>query len=111
VRLVEQRGELAEHRAGFGDCCDLRTAFDDRNRTAFENQKPPGFRAFGEHRLARAITRKRKRGEPLSPNLRIVNKPHVNAPLGRFDCGPCEPREHYYERPQTGNVGRRPQAH
>ena len=88
VRLVEEHGELAEHRAGLGDRGDLRAAFDDRDRAAFANQKPPGFRALlGEHCLAGVITRKRKRGEPLSPNLGIVNKPHVSAPVGRVDHG------------------------
>jgi hypothetical protein len=80
VRLVEQRGELAEHRAGFGDGRDLRAVFDDRDRAAFQNQKPPGFGALGEHRLAGLIACERQRGELLPPKLGIVNKPHLNAP-------------------------------
>jgi hypothetical protein len=69
---------------------------------------PPGFGALGEHRLAGLVACERQRGEPRSPNLGIVNKPHLSAPLssppGRLDCGSCQPGEQYYGRAQTGNV-------
>ena len=80
VRLIEQRGEFAEHRAGFRHLGDLDAAFDDADRAGFEDDEPPGIGAFGEHGLAGAVARERKRGKLVSPDLGVVGRRHSGAP-------------------------------
>jgi hypothetical protein len=76
VRLVEQRGKFAEHRARLRHRGDLGAGFDDDDRAFLEDQKLSGFGALGEHRLVGLIARDRQRREPLLPDFRIVNETH-----------------------------------
>ena len=46
--------KLAEHRARFGHLGELDIPLENADRAAFQNQKPPGLRALGEHGLAPA---------------------------------------------------------
>jgi hypothetical protein len=87
VRLVEQRGKLAEHRARLRHRGDLDAVFDDGDRAILEDQKLAGFGAFGEHGLVGLIARDRQRGEALLPAFGIVNESHgLISPLKAEAC-------------------------
>jgi hypothetical protein len=69
MRLIQQRGKLAEDRALLRHGGDLGAALEDSYRAAFEDEKLPRSRPFSENGLARAITRERKRGKPALPGF------------------------------------------
>jgi hypothetical protein len=50
--LIQEDGQLAEHRAGSRNFGDLHPVLDDLDRTALENQKSPRARSGSQHVLA-----------------------------------------------------------
>src|SRR6516165_7964920 len=77
MRLVQQRGELAKHRARLRHLGDLDGIFDDNYRTLLEDQQPARSRTGGEHVLAGLIGNERKGSDPLQEGGAIGNQGHA----------------------------------
>src|SRR5919108_710440 len=52
MRLIAQHGHVAEHRAGFGDACDVPAILDDVDRTLEEKEQLTGPTALRQYELA-----------------------------------------------------------
>jgi len=76
VRLIQQRGEFAEHGARLRHLSDLDGLLDDCDRALPEDQQPAGLRTGGEHDLAGMVGYDRKSGEPLLEDDRVGNQGH-----------------------------------
>ena len=80
VRRIEQRESSPNTAPGSVTWANSISPLKMPTAPLFENQKPPGFRALGEHGLAGVKAGERKRGKLALPGLRIVDQSHVRAP-------------------------------
>ena len=60
MRLIQQRGELAEHGTGLGHLSDLDAILDEGDRALLEDQQPSCRPAGSEHGLAGLVGCERK---------------------------------------------------
>src|SRR5271154_7168582 len=105
MRLIEQRRELAKHRARFGHLGELDIALENTEGTAFENQKPPGFGTLGQHDFAGVKAFERKRGKLALPNHGLVDRSHVGAsPFAASINAHRGPFKKYYGAERTRNI-------